>query len=268
MEPRSTPLRHWLIVRPPVRASHLPTYLAAAAYGADRDLGHLNLVQSANHHCVASYRQRMAAQGASNGRRGARKRKCASYSVFEKNVNRSRAFIRVFDGDTPRKRGKPTNDEVELLRGSVVFAVGALDSFMTDLILELVPKFGGNAEAMGGPLKEIAKAEPALALRVALSSKTDAQNEFRSALSDWIETKSFHGVAKIMNGIKYIGVTLDDSILPEGWQKTLDQYTEMRHQIVHRGDTSTVRLENARECAELIEALGQSINKSAVKLYH
>jgi len=58
----------------------------------------------------------------------AKAKQTASLAVFEANLERSRAFLRIFDQD--RKVGQPTNDEKELLRGSLVFAVGALDAYL------------------------------------------------------------------------------------------------------------------------------------------
>jgi hypothetical protein len=201
--------------------------------------------------------------------RGRRRLKTDSFAVFEKNVNRSRAFIRVFEGaETARKKGRPTSDEVDLLRGALVFSVGALDNFVTELILELVPKFGGASEAMRQPLTEIARAEPSLALRVAMATKANAQEEFKAALGNWLETKTFHGVKKVMGALTYIGVVMDESTLATDWKKGLDDYTDWRHAIVHRGDTRTVKLDQAQQCTDLIEEIGKSINRAAVKLYH
>lgn len=201
---------------------------------------------------------------------GARRRKCDAYKVFETNVNRSRAFVRVFDGaEASRSRGRPSNDEVELLRGALVFAVGALDNFITELILELVPQFGCNGDAMKQPLTEISKADPSLALRVALAGPGSAKGEFRAALASWLETKSFHGVEKILAALRYIGVTtIDDSNLPTDWKKSLNTFTEQRHQIVHRGHKATVTRDRAEECTGLVQSIGEAINKAAVQLYH
>jgi hypothetical protein len=189
--------------------------------------------------------------------------------LSETNVNRSHAFIRVFDGtETNRKQGRPTNDEVELLRGALVFSVGALDNFITELILELVPKFGGNGEAMKQPLTEISKADPSLPLRVALAGPDNAEDEFRDALGNWLETKSFHGVEKIVAALRFIGVTMDESTLPGDWKKSLNEFTERRHKIVHRGNKNELRREKAQACTDLVEEIGKSINRVAVKLYH
>jgi hypothetical protein len=200
--------------------------------------------------------------------RGAKRLKTDAFKVFETNVNRARAFIRVFDGEATRNQGAPTRDERELLRGALVFAIGALDNLMTEMILELVPKFGGNSEAMRQPLNEIGKAEPALALRLAMTTRANAQEEFRTALGNWLDTKTFHGVAKVMTGLSYIGVTIDETPIPADWKKSLEEFTQRRHQIVHRGDKRVVKRDQAQQCADLIESIGQAINRTAVRLYH
>jgi hypothetical protein len=200
---------------------------------------------------------------------GAKKRKCESFAVFETNVDRSRAFIRVFDGrHRSRSRGRPTNDEAELLRGALVFAVGALDNFMHELILELVPKFGGDGEAMRRPLVEISKDDPSLPLRVALAGPAKAEKEFKAALDNWLESKSFHGVEKIVAGLRYVGVQMDESNLPPDWRKSLNAFTDQRHKIVHRGIKPAVTRDKAQACTDLIEAIASAINRVAVKLHH
>jgi hypothetical protein len=88
--------------------------------------------------------------------RGRRRRTCY---VFEVNLDRSRAFLRIFDKD--RGAGQPTTDEKELLRGWVVFAVSALDAYLGDLIMEIVPKYAPRSSQLSDALKAIAKSDPA-----------------------------------------------------------------------------------------------------------
>lgn len=203
-----------------------------------------------------------------NGRRGAKRSKCESYVVFEKNLDRSRAFIRVF-GESDRDKGAPSNDERELLRGSVVFAIGALDNFMHELILELVPQFGGSRGAMKEPLKKIAREDPALALRVALAASVDdGQREFKDALDSWLESQSFHGVEKVVSAVGFVGLKLDEGGLRQDWRQRFEHYTGMRHRIVHRGERPSVKRDNANECADLVESIGAAVNRDAVRFYH
>jgi hypothetical protein len=95
-------------------------------------------------------------------------KRTAAFGVFETNLERSRAFLRIFDKD--RTVGQPSNDEKELLRGSLVFAVGALDAYLSDLILEVVPAYGPKSSHIADALKAIARADPGLSLRVALAA--------------------------------------------------------------------------------------------------
>jgi len=103
-----------------------------------------------------------------------RHQKTKAYTAFEANIERSRAFLRIFDKepDGGRKQGQPTKDEKELLRGSLVFAVGALDAYLSDLILEIVPAYTPRSDKLAAALKGIAKSDPGLALRVALTPAT------------------------------------------------------------------------------------------------
>jgi hypothetical protein len=133
----------------------------------------------------------------------------------------------------------------------------------------IVPAFGGSKEAMKAPLTAIAKGDPALALRVALTATpVEAQEDFRQALDGWLESQTFHGVAKILSGAAFVGITFDESKLSADWRKSLETYTGLRHKIVHRGDTSMVKRDGANACIDLIERIAATINAEAVKHYH
>ena len=199
------------------------------------------------------------------------RQKCESYKVFEKNLERSRAFLRIFDID--RTAGQPSNDEKELLRGAIVFAIGALDAFLHELVLEVVPTFGGNTHALADALRAIAKEDPALSLRLALAPDSSSkQEEFRQALDDWLEKKSFHGVRMVANAMTYVGFDLliidfDQHTLVNTAER-LEHYTQMRHNIVHRGARPAVVRNNAQECVDVIAAMVLAINAKAIELYN
>jgi hypothetical protein len=201
------------------------------------------------------------------------RRKCDSFLVFEKNIDRSMAFLRVFDyyGEG-RPRGAPSNDEKELLRGSVVLAVGALDAFLHDLILEVVPRFG-TAVALSEALKQIAKDDPSLALRVALArTEEDRVGEFRLALDSWLSSKSFQGPEAVTRAASYVGIGLAwpelDAQVGVKAAARLTAYTQMRHHIVHRGEHPAIRRENAQEAIDLVDGIAKIINKGVVQLYN
>jgi hypothetical protein len=198
------------------------------------------------------------------------RQKCESYKVFEKNLERSRAFLRLFDVD--RTAGQPSNDEKELLRGAIVFAIGALDAFLHELVLEVVPKFGGNRQALADALRAIAKDDPGLSLRLALAPDgSSKEDEFRAALDDWLEKKSFQGVARVSNALTYVGVNLTigdfDQHTGVNTAERLEHYTKMRHNIVHRGAKPALVRNNAQECVDVISKMGTAINSEAIGFY-
>ncbi|MGL4339387.1 MAG: HEPN domain-containing protein [Rhodoglobus sp.] len=202
----------------------------------------------------------------SNSRRGPKKKKCESFIAFEKNIKRSESFIAIFDSDRPQ--GRPKTEHDDLLRGAVVFAIGALDHFIHELILEIVPRFGGNASAMKDALAAISRSDPGLALRVAIAKEDRAQKEFRGALEQWLESKSFQGVAKIIEAMGYLGIKLDELNFPTGWEPKLKKFTTDRHSIVHKGTGVRVTLQQAKDCTDLVKTLGSLINEKAVTFYH
>lgn len=199
------------------------------------------------------------------------RQKCDSYKVFEKNLERARAFLRVFDID--RTSGRPSNDEQELLRGAVVFAIGALDAFLHDLVLEVVPQFGGNKAALSEALRAIAKDDPSLSLRMALAPDVETrEDEFRTALDAWLERKSFQGAGKVSAALTYVGSNLTLGALDANTgvhtAERLQYYTKMRHDMVHRGQRPAVVRSKAAECVDLIAAMAKAINADLVITFY
>ena len=192
--------------------------------------------------------------------------------MFEKNLERSRAFLRLFDVD--RTVGQPSNDEKELLRGAIVFSIGALDALLHELVLEIVPQFGGNRTALSEALKNIARDDPGLALRIVLAQQVggSAEDEFRAALDGWLEKKSFQGVARVTNALGYLGVAMTirdfDQHTGVNTAERLEFYTAMRHAIVHRGARPNVVRNSAKECVEMIASMAEAINTQTVAFYN
>lgn len=193
------------------------------------------------------------------------RRATQSYLVFQANLHRSRSFLRSFDGPEGRSRGRPTDDEKELLRAAVVFAVAALDAYLHDVVLEEIPKKGVQSDQLREALRGIAKDDPSLALRVALADGAEARRaEFRAALDGWLSTKAFQGPEAVMRAMAFVGCTLTtaeiDARLGRPWTSKLAEFTGMRHQMVHRGQSPYIRRKHAGECVDLISQLVETID--------
>ena len=201
--------------------------------------------------------------------------RCEAYKAFRVNINRSGAFLRMFDwpGGQPRSAGQPSSDEKELLRGAVVFAVGSLDSFLNDIVLEIVPLFGGDQVALRDALKEIAKDDPGLALRMNLASgDRDRTEAFAEALGGWLSQKTFQGPEAVVKALGYVGCTLTwsdfDQASAANAAERLKHYTDLRHKMVHSGAKPNLARSSAEECIRIVEAIAAEVNRDVVRFYH
>jgi hypothetical protein len=69
-----------------------------------------------------------------------------AHITFEKNLARVRALQAIFDADSlrprtnpqVRRRGTSSREEKELLRAVAVFAIGALDAYLSDVAAEVL----------------------------------------------------------------------------------------------------------------------------------
>lgn len=191
-------------------------------------------------------------------------------NVFMTNRVRTHAFLRIFD--QTGGPGQPSNDRKELLRGAVVFAVGSLDSYLHDLVLEVVPEFGPKSPDLSEALRSIAKEDPSLALRAALAGKPDgARQEFRNALDDWLSKKSFQGPEALVRAASYVGATLDWKVLDAATSvdtaERLGHYTSMRHEIVHRGRRPYIKRADAQACTDLTHSVAVHLDGLTVSLF-
>jgi len=195
---------------------------------------------------------------------------CDAFTVFKKNIIRARAFLRLFD--ETGGPGQPSNDRKELLRGTVVFSIGALDAFLNDLVLELVPRFGPISEDLSEGLKSIAKEDPTLALRIALApDEASRRKQFSEALERWLTTKTFHGPQAVIKAAGYVGCSVNWDLLNADTgldvPQELRKFTDMRHEIVHRGARPYVRRHHAQTCVDIVGAITKSLNSEAVQHY-
>lgn len=154
-----------------------------------------------------------------------------------------------------------------------MFAIGALDAFLHDVVLEVVPDHPVNSEELKGALKAIAKTDPGLALRVALApTRVGAQQAFREALDDWLSERSFHGVKGVERAMSYLDLGwpkqgLDRLVGHSGSAKDLERFTTMRHGLVHRATSPSLKRDAAEEAIKLVETVAKAVNDAAIAKY-
>ena len=90
-----------------------------------------------------------------------------SFKRLRKNLNRAETLLKKFfdqPGGMPRRRGQPQAHEQELLRSVLVLAIGALDAFLSELLVELMPRIAEESTD-AAVFERIAKDNPGLILR-------------------------------------------------------------------------------------------------------
>lgn len=218
----------------------------------------------------------------------------AAHVVLEKNLDRTRAFTRIFfAGSTKpgpgqkRGPGKPSEEEKELLRAAVIFSIGALDAYLSEAAAEVlvaqleaadtVPTTGARTL-----LKRVAREMDTLALELALTTDRDRRRAVaRQALLDHLTSSvSNHGTKAVAATLERMGEArpggvwdaLDLSLskwphLATSGRKSaaiLDHWTDNRHKVVHEGKAVAVNGDHARELIDFIAALCAEVDRVAV----
>jgi hypothetical protein len=182
-----------------------------------------------------------------------------------KNLNRARILLEFYDNDT-KGRSQATKAARELLRSALVFAIGALDAYLNDLILEIIPRhISAPSRALQDGLREIAKKDPSLALRVALADSDQARREeFYRALNDWLANQSFQGPDKVVKAHEYLGCEMSwrrfSHIVGFPAAEELRRITKRRHEIVHRSEDDVITRDEAQSAIDLVEKLAVYID--------
>ncbi len=175
----------------------------------------------------------------------------AAKSTFDLNIERAGYFLELHGNLQGGKPGAPLKPVRELPRASVVFAVGALDAYLSDMsaevLLALLARSVASTEARD-LLGKIQRELPTLALEVLLLSDSAARKtRVQEALSDHLYNKvSHHGPTGVATALVRIGGKPADvwsALASKGFanpETELDRWTKCRHEIVHQGKKPTV----------------------------
>lgn len=174
-----------------------------------------------------------------------------SKAAYDRNSHRARYFLKIHE-DVQAGQGAPLLRYRELPRAALVFSVGALDAYLSELSAEvMVRQFQAelaNKDARGA-LERIQKEVPTLALEVAVLPTQEARiQRIKDAIGDYFNNSvSNHGQKAVSATLARIGCQqnqLWDHLLGLGYadpREYLDRWTDARHQIVHQGLRPRVR---------------------------
>jgi hypothetical protein len=160
-------------------------------------------------------------------------------------------------------------------RVAVVFAVGALDAYLSDVSADVMI-FQCQQGLVGGDTRAIMRAInqqlPGLALELSVvENHVERMDRIRTAITDHFTTSvSGHGPEAVARAVERMGGKAADlwkSLTEDGFDEpaaSLAEWTDNRHRIVHRGEKVSVTWRQGRECLALLHAISARVDGFAM----
>lgn len=186
------------------------------------------------------------------------------------NLGRGETLLAEFfdrPGGTPRGSGQPRAHEQELLRSVLVLSVGALDAFLSDLVVELVPRLAkaGTGQTL---FNRLMKENAGMILQAIYLSPDHLDRALSEAIEGYFQAQPMHGSRAVRQAIDWCDLRLgndefDNERFPTAL-RTLDEWTDKRHRIVHRGELVKMKRADATDVLELVRSVGLTLNDRAI----
>jgi len=194
-------------------------------------------------------------------------------STFDVNIQRASYFLDIHAG-AQRGAGAPKLPLRELPRGAIVFAVGAIDAYLSEVSAEIIVR---ELQENAAPpelrelLRRIQTEIPTLALEIALlATQRERVNRIREAVVEhFYNNISNHGSKAVARTVRRIGgkpADLWSALGAAGYREArqkLDRWTDIRHRIVHQGKKPGVWREHARGFIDLARAVVSRVDQLA-----
>lgn len=213
----------------------------------------------------------------------------AAHKTFQLTIKRPRALLEMFDAGSlkptdgaKRSRGKPSWQENELLRASVITAIGALDAYLSDVAAEVLVAQLENADTPGSDarnvLKQVMDEIKTLPLELALVTDVSKRREVaRAAIQEHLANRvSNHGAKGVAATLGRMGETidwskLDNCVTPnlkfkgakDSPAALLDAWTQRRHELVHQGKAVRISSSAAHALLDFVIAIASAVDDVA-----
>lgn len=196
-----------------------------------------------------------------------------SKPAYDRNTERARHFIQIHE-DAQQGAGAPARQYRELPRAAIVFSVGAIDAYLSEVSAEvMIRQFQTNVANSDTRfiMSKIQKEIPTLALEIAVlpTNPERIQRVRESIVEHFHNNVSNHGAKAVASTMQRMGSSANavwDHLRNHGYQNPVDQldrWTDVRHQIVHQGTRPTVRRYQAADFIEFADAIVNRIDSIA-----
>lgn len=189
----------------------------------------------------------------------------AAKTTFDVNIRRAGYFLDIHQTAHGRV-GAPLLQIRELPRGAVVFAVGALDAYLSEVSGEVIVAQVQRRVATADEketLKRVQTEVPTIALEIAiLGTQTERLQRLQASITEhFMNHVSNHGAKAVASTFARVGGRAQDlwtTLTGDGFPNaadTIDSWTDIRHRIVHQGQSPRVLLNGARDFIDLLVRL-------------
>lgn len=196
--------------------------------------------------------------------------------VFDANIERAGYFLKIHE-DAQAGAGAPPLRFRELPRASIVFTVGAIDAYLSDMSAEVLIaqlQSAPPSQQMREILKRIQSELPTLAIELSvLATNPERIQRLQESVADHFHNRvSQHGSKAVAASLMRIGGEVSSvwSYLEQTGHtrpaKYLDEWTDKRHRIVHQGKKLTVHRPTANAFKEFSVALVERVDLIAENL--
>ena len=215
------------------------------------------------------------------GKEGNKVNHSPAFHIFSHSIERSKNLLKIHQ-DAHGKRAKPEKHLSDIHRAAVVLAISALDAFVCKFVTtKITILLADNSKELPAPLlnkirEATEKSKPTLILEAV--KQNNIRQIVEKMLHEEYEKKTFQGTDSIEACLKIIGyddifnIIASKAKMHEGdLKRDLNEYTNRRHTIVHRGDFDAIenppKTENpitktyANNCIRLIEKIAKQINE-------
>ena len=197
-----------------------------------------------------------------------------SYKRLKTNLKRGETLLTEFfdrPGGSLRRAGQPKAHEQELLRAVLVLTVGALDAFLSELLVELLPRIAAVSPD-AAVFDRIAKENPGLMLRALYLGGPERAAALAEATEAHFQAKAMHGAKAVRQVNDWCSLGLTDKAFNSAKSPAalpdLDDWTDKRHRIVHRGELVKLTRSTAGALIELVESISKTLNERAIKVLY
>jgi hypothetical protein len=169
-------------------------------------------------------------------------------SAFESSIKRAESLVDLHKNSFPAGRPPAKGEPPDILRAAVVFAVGAMDSYFHDKIIENVMRVIDNCASGGSGfpsnLMEVFKPKLTPEKTLMLLYRARPDEEIRKIISEHVAERTYQDPGRIEKGLQLIAIkdiwkSLRKELRLPSEKKAKEYvmpYIERRHQIVHEGD--------------------------------